>query len=89
MMFPGWGMAGWMMTGGFVLLVVVAVVAVVAVLAVRRGITPGVEEPTSTSPKELLAERLARGEIDEDEYLQRMSVLDSAAPVVPHKGRRR
>jgi putative membrane protein len=44
-----------------------------------RAVTPtGRHGPTTTpTAKELLAQRYARGEIDDDEYFQRLSVLDS------------
>jgi Short C-terminal domain len=35
-------------------------------------------------PEQILAERFARGEIDEDEFHQRMTVLRAEAP--PHPG---
>ncbi|WP_234018793.1 MULTISPECIES: SHOCT domain-containing protein [unclassified Streptomyces] len=35
-------------------------------------------------PEQLLAERLARGEIDEDEYWRRLAVLRSADPLTKH-----
>ena len=78
MMFPGMG--GWMMAAsGFLLLLIVglAVVAVVAVLRPSRGAAGGSSRP---SAKELLDQRYARGEIDDDEYYRRLSVLDSGEP---------
>ncbi|MEW2558755.1 SHOCT domain-containing protein [Streptomyces griseorubiginosus] len=42
--------------------------------------TVGPQQPPThvpPSPEQLLAERFARGEIDEEEYRRRMSVLDS------------
>jgi hypothetical protein len=35
-------------------------------------------EPGDPTAKELLAQRYARGEIDDDEYFQRLSVLESS-----------
>ena len=35
------------------------------------------------SPRQLLAERFARGEIDEEEYTRRLRVLDTTPPPVP------
>jgi putative membrane protein len=77
MMFPGWGMGGWMMAayGLVVLLVLVAAVVVVVVAMSRR--TGGNRSPATPTAKELLAQRYARGEIDDDEYFQRLSLLDS------------
>jgi putative membrane protein len=77
MMFPGWGMGGWMMAGyGLVaLLVLIAAVVVVVALSRRAGRNGSPATPTA---KELLAQRYARGEIDDDEYFQRLSVLESS-----------
>jgi putative membrane protein len=66
MMFPGWGMGGWMMVsyGFVVLLFLVGIVVALVALSRRTG-------PTATpTAKELLAQRYARGEIDDDEYFQ-------------------
>ena len=41
--------------------------------------------PSDTDSKELLAQRYARGEIDDDEYFQRMSVLDSNREPAPDR----
>ena len=37
-------------------------------------------EPPAPEPERLLAERFARGEIDEDEYIQRLTSLRAAGP---------
>ena len=37
-------------------------------------------EPAAPGPERLLAERFARGEIDEDEYHQRLTSLRAASP---------
>ncbi|GAA0527577.1 hypothetical protein GCM10011581_40370 [Saccharopolyspora subtropica] len=70
----GWGVWGLtMMTVSMVLfwaLVVLAIVALVRYLQ-RSG---RVERGTGTA-EELLAERLARGEIDEEEYRRRRAAL--------------
>ena len=77
MMFPGWGMGGWMMAsyGFVVLLILVGVVAALVALSRRTGRSGGTARPTAT---ERLGQRYARGEIDDDEYFQRLSVLDSS-----------
>jgi putative membrane protein len=42
----------------------------------RTPHTPGTSTtPTSSTPQELLAERLARGEIEPDDYRQRLDAL--------------
>ena len=76
MMFPGWGMGGWMMVSyGFVVLLFLVGIVVALVSSSRRT---GRSGPAATpTAKELLAQRYARGEIDDDEYFQRLSVLDT------------
>jgi putative membrane protein len=77
MMFPGWGMGGWMMAsyGFVVLLILIGIVVALVALSRRTGRGGPAVTPTAT---ELLAQRYARGEIDDDEYFQRLSVLDSS-----------
>ena len=48
----------------------------------RPNGTPGPEPAQPPTPKRLLAERFARGEIDEDEYHQRLTSLRAADPAV-------
>jgi putative membrane protein len=76
-MFPGWGMGGWMMAsyGFVVLLILIGIVVALVALSRRTGRGGPAVTPTAT---ELLAQRYARGEIDDDEYFQRLSVLDSS-----------
>lgn len=73
----GWGFV--MMTVGMVLLGGLLLLGV-AVL-VRSSPTP---RDATTAPRpgadEILAERLARGEIDETEYAHRLAVLHGGAP---------
>ncbi|MEU6394695.1 SHOCT domain-containing protein [Streptomyces sp. NPDC046939] len=71
-------MSGWDVTAASLsalliaaLILMVAVVALRAVSGPERGSRP-TDRPT---PEMLLAERFARGEIDEDEYHARMSAL--------------
>jgi len=78
MMYWGNGMSGWgimLMTVGNLLfwgLVVAGVVLLVRYTG-RGGQTGTTNE--GPSPQRLLAERFARGEIDEDEYNRRLRVL--------------
>jgi putative membrane protein len=76
-MFPGWGLGGWMMAsyGFVVLLILIGIVVALVALSRRTGRGGPAVTPTAT---ELLAQRYARGEIDDDEYFQRLSVLDSS-----------
>jgi putative membrane protein len=75
----GSGMSGW----GYALMTVSVVLfwgAVIfgIVMLVRyfgRSGRPPVEPRPPQSPERLLAERFARGEIDEEEYRQRLAVL--------------
>ena len=85
-MMNGYAMSGWgwlLMTLG--MLGFWALVAVVTVALLRRPGQPDQEPPPHQQPQpdqqprpgaeELLAERLARGELDPDEYRQRLQTL--------------
>ena len=76
----GAGGMGWMMllqwVGGVVLLVIIVVAAVL----VARGRSAAVSGERRAAARELLDQRLARSEIDEDEYLRRLSALESRPP---------
>lgn len=67
----GWG--GWIV----MTLAMVAFWALVvfAVLTLFRTERPGESNPDRRDPMQILDERFARGEIDEDEYRARSSVL--------------
>jgi putative membrane protein len=73
----GPGMNGW----GIVFMTVGAVLfwalIVLGTIAVARYLRTGVDRSPQVrpTPEELLAERFARGEIDEQDYRQRLSVL--------------
>ena len=73
---PGW--AGWlMMTLGMVVFWALVVTVVVAVLRSAGGDRPGpVSRPRD--PRELLDERLARGEIDAADYQVRRDLISGA-----------
>jgi putative membrane protein len=71
----GNGMGGWgygLMVGANLLLWALLVAGVVALL--RRSARSTSAEPRPT-PEEMLAERFARGDIDEEEYRRRRDVL--------------
>lgn len=76
----GWGVGGWIMMG-LVMVVFWGVVITLVVLAVRyftsdRGGNAGPQQgPRVNRAEELLAERFARGDIDEDEFRRRMTLL--------------
>jgi putative membrane protein len=63
---------GWWWVMGIGWLIFLAVVVVLAVLLLRH-VTTG--PARSSSAGDILAERFARGEIDEDEYRRRRSAL--------------
>ncbi len=70
-----WGIAMVLVMGGFWLLIALAIMW--AVLA-SRGHTLGSAGATSTRAEEILAERLAHGDIDPDEYTARLSALNTS-----------
>ena len=73
--------AGWLMV---ILMLVVAVAVVIAVVALLRGSTPLATTPAGAAvrrgvdPRTILQERLARGEIDEDDFRARLRALDES-----------
>ncbi len=84
MMYWGNGMGGWgmaMMTVSSLLfwgLIIVGIVVLVRYVGRSGHPAPPVSErPT---PQQVLADRFARGEIDEEEYTRRLQVLGGAAP---------
>ncbi|MFJ7777050.1 SHOCT domain-containing protein [Streptomyces yangpuensis] len=53
----------------------------------RRSVPPGpAQPPAAPSAKQVLAERFARGEIDEEEYEQRLTVLRAHGPTQGRSG---
>ena len=75
----GWGWGGWLLMTIVMIMfwaaVITAVVLTVRYLAGSRhpGANPGISAPARA--EDLLAERFARGEIDDDEYRQRLTLL--------------
>jgi putative membrane protein len=78
------GGAGWVMA---LLMLVIAIAVVVAVVALLRGTIPMTAAPragrSTPGPREILQERLARGEIDEQDFRARMRAIDEAGPAGP------
>ncbi|TQK49978.1 putative membrane protein [Streptomyces sp. SLBN-118] len=74
----GWGWFA--MSAGMILFW--ALIITVAVLLFRALERPHehTRTPTGPAPEQLLAERFARGEIDEEEYRRHLSVLRGAGP---------
>lgn len=76
-------------SGVWMVLMMVAFVAVIAWVIIslsHRNSRPTIGEPGSAaagpmSPQAILAERLARGEIEPDEYNTRLAVLLAVPPV--------
>jgi putative membrane protein len=83
MFWPDYDVSGW----GWVVMIVSMVLfwgllittGVVVVRALNRP--PQSDAAFRPSPEQLLAERFARGEIDEDEYRTRLAVLHSSNQV--------
>ena len=80
----GSGMSGWgyaLMTISLVLflgLVIAGIVALVRYLG-HSGQQDG-GGPAPSPPEQVLAQRFARGEIDEDEYRRRLDILHTGGP---------
>ena len=72
-----WGWGGWLlMTIAMVLfwaLIITAVVLIVRYLVSQR--LTGTSAVSARTPEEVLAERYARGEIDDNEYQRRLALL--------------
>ncbi|MFZ0832267.1 MAG: SHOCT domain-containing protein [Mycobacterium sp.] len=75
----GWGWGGWIvMTVVMVLLLAAVITAIVLAVRYLAGPPPTTGAPTGyrpSHPEDVLAERFARGDIDEDEYRRRMTLL--------------
>jgi putative membrane protein len=75
----GWGWAGWiLMTVGMVAfwaLVITAVVLAIRYLTGPRSTAASTSSAGLAGAEDLLAQRFARGEIDENEYRQRLGLL--------------
>ena len=80
----GWGYA--LMAISMVLFWGAVIYGIVALARYTRRDGPQRREPAESpapEPEGLLAERFARGEIDEDEYHQRLTSLRAAGPAAP------
>ena len=77
----GWGVVGWLGMGLMMVSIWVIPIALVVWLVVRGSQadrSTGTTSPVS-HPDEMLAERFARGEIDEDEFNRRRELLSSVS----------
>lgn len=79
----GYGMGGWAAVSMTVTVILFWLLLIAAIVALLRSITRGQRFRAgrgSTGPgtaEQVLAERFARGEIDEEEYRRRLDVLRS------------
>jgi putative membrane protein len=84
MMYYGPGMGGWtmaLMIFGNVVFWAVLVLGAVVVARSFRQASPGGSTSSEVAPQQLLADRFARGEITEDDYLRSLRVLsDTSRP---------
>ena len=67
---------GWWWVMGVGWLVFLALIVLVVIFVVRQSVDHG-QRGTSRGAEDVLSERLARGEIDEDEYRRRRDALRS------------
>ncbi|MER7467250.1 SHOCT domain-containing protein [Streptomyces sp. NPDC097981] len=82
-------MSGWgWFARSFTTLIFLALIVAVAVLLARSVQRPagGPREPAGASPEQLLAERFALGEIDDEEYERRLAALRRHGPRRPGRG---
>ena len=80
----GWGWV--LMSLGSVLLLAVVIVGVVAVVRLADARVADRPPAPPATPRSLLADRYARGEIDEAEYRHRVDVLNETAGNGPTSG---
>ncbi|MEU5100543.1 SHOCT domain-containing protein [Streptomyces sp. NPDC020996] len=79
------GVPGWAWSAGSVGMVLMWALLIVVAMVVHRAVSRTPEPPhppATTPPEQLLAERFARGEIDEGEYGRRLSVLRADGPTL-------
>lgn len=69
----GWGWFG--MSVGMVLFWALIITALVLVFRAANQPHEHTHTPTAPTPEQILAERFARGEIDEEEYQRRLNAL--------------
>jgi putative membrane protein len=77
-------LSGWAWLAMVVMMVAGVAATVLAVLVLVRAARPQREVAAPATPLKVLADRFARGEIDEDEYRSRLSVL-TAEPAVSNR----
>jgi putative membrane protein len=81
---PGGAGSGWawaVMTIGMLLFWGVLIAGGIALVRALNRLTSGSEQVPRPTPQQVLADRFARGEIDEDEYRRRLAALSSSGSV--------
>lgn len=88
MMYWGPGMGGWgmalMIIGNLVFWGLLITVAVLLARYIRLGPTTS-SSPAEVSPQQIAAQRFARGEINEDDYLRLLHLLSGGSAEASHK----
>jgi putative membrane protein len=67
----------WWIGGGLVVLLIVVVVVVLVVATTRSARAPLGMPPSGPTPRQILDERYAKGELTTEEYQERIRVLGS------------
>ncbi|MFE3764375.1 SHOCT domain-containing protein [Streptomyces sp. NPDC059104] len=84
MYWNGHGMSGWgwfaMSLGSVLLILLVVAVVLLVVHTAGRGPVGRQDEPAAPSAEQLLAERFALGEVDDEEYERRLATLRRHRP---------
>lgn len=83
MMYWGDGMSGFGMALMALNTLLFWGLVVAGVVLLVRHFGRGTPTSPRPAPQQLLAERFARGEIDEDEYIRRLQMLGGAMPTKP------
>ncbi|MFB6871542.1 SHOCT domain-containing protein [Streptomyces sp. NPDC056323] len=77
------GVGGWgwfAMSASMILFWALIIIAAVLLFRSLGRTSEHTHSPARPSPEQLLAERFARGEIDEDEYQRRLTALRASPP---------
>ena len=77
----GWGWFG--MSVGMVLFWALIITALVLVFRAANRPHEHTRTPTAPTPEQILSERFARGEIDEEEYQRRLNALHAGPLTKP------
>ncbi|PUB29828.1 putative membrane protein [Promicromonospora sp. AC04] len=84
MMYGNYGMGLWgtlfMLVGGLLLLGLIVVGVLLLAHYLKGSDQPSASAGAGPSARQVLSQRYARGEIDENEYTQRLNVLNATEP---------